>query len=108
MEGVAGVRQLGPCARVRLPPLGRRRTGLFHGAPSKTHGGSALGRLLFVTVEPLSRGGGGGQHRGRRTGMWPRGLLLAEPPPGDEAATEMRKAEVGEGDRRREVGQSIY
>jgi hypothetical protein len=40
--------------------------------------------------------------------MWPRGLLLAEPPPGDEAATEMRKAEVGEGDRRREVGQSIY
>jgi hypothetical protein len=48
--------------------------------------------------------------------MWPRGLLLAEPPPrvaghtcdGDEAATETRKAEVGEGDRRRKAGRSIY
>jgi hypothetical protein len=39
MAGVAGVRQLGPCARVQLPPSGRRRTGLFHGAQRKTHGG---------------------------------------------------------------------
>jgi hypothetical protein len=43
---------------------------------------------------------GGSQHLGRRTGTWPWGLLLAEPPPrvvdhtcgGDEAATEARKA----------------
>jgi hypothetical protein len=28
-----------------------------------------------------SVGGGCGQHRGRRTGTWPWGLLLAEPPP---------------------------
>jgi hypothetical protein len=82
----------------------------------KSHGGGALGRLLFVTVEPHSLGRGRGQHRGRRTGTWPRGLLFAEPPPrvaghtcdGDEAATEMRKAEAGEGDRRWKTGQSIY
>jgi hypothetical protein len=35
--GVAGVRQLGPCARVRLPPSGRQRTSLFHGVLRKTH-----------------------------------------------------------------------
>jgi hypothetical protein len=107
MAGIAGVRQLGPCTRVRLPPPGRRRIDLFHGAPRKTHGGSALGRLLFVTVEPHSLDGGSGQHRGRWTGTWPRGLLLAEPPPRvadhtcdrDEAATETRKAKAGEGDR---------
>jgi hypothetical protein len=81
MAGIAGVRQLGPCARVRLPPPGWRRTGLFHGAPRKTHGGGTLGRLHFVTAKPHSLGGGGGQHRGRRAGTWPRGLLLAEPPP---------------------------
>jgi hypothetical protein len=116
MAGVARVRQLGPCARVRLPPPGRRRTDLFRGAPRKTHRGDALGRLLFVTMEPHSLGGGGGQHRGRRTRTWPRGLLLAEPPPrvaghtydGDEAVTETRKEEAGEEDRRRKAGQSIY
>jgi hypothetical protein len=98
-----------------LPP-GRRRTDLFHGVPRKTHGGGALGRLLFVTAEPQSLDGGGGQHRGRRTGTWPRGLLLAEPSPrvaghtcdGDKAATETRKAEAGEGDRRRKAGWSVY
>jgi hypothetical protein len=116
MVGVAGVCQLGPCARVRLPPLGRRRTCLFHGAPRKTHGGGMLGRLLFVTVKPHSLGRGDGQHRGRRTGIWPRGLLLARPPPrvaghpcdGDEATTEKTKAEDGEGDKRRKAGWSIY
>jgi hypothetical protein len=60
MAGVAGVCQLGPCARVRLPPPGQRRTGLFHGALRKTHRGGTLGRLLFVTAEPHSLGGGGG------------------------------------------------
>jgi hypothetical protein len=109
MVGVAGVRQLGPCARVRLPPRGRRRTCLFHGVLRKTHGGGALGRLLFFTAEPHSLGRGGGLHRRRRTGTWPRGLLLAKPPPRvadhtcnwDDTMTETRKAEVGEGDRRR-------
>jgi hypothetical protein len=43
----------------------------------EAHGGSALVRLLFVTVEPHSLGGGGRQHRGRRMGTCPRGLLLA-------------------------------
>jgi hypothetical protein len=114
MVGVTGVRQLGPCARVRLPPSGRRRTGLFHGAPSKTHGGDTLGRLLFVTAEPHSLGGGGGQHRGRWTaprkmdGDVAAGLLLAGPPhrvaghtcDRDEDVTVMRQAEAGEGDRR--------
>jgi hypothetical protein len=60
MVGITGVRQLGPCACVRLPPPGQRRTSLFHGASRKTHGGSALGWLLFVTAEPHSLGGGGG------------------------------------------------
>jgi hypothetical protein len=62
MADIAGVCQLGPCVHVRLPPLSRRRTSLLHGAPRKTHGGGALGRLLSVTVEPQSLGGGGGQH----------------------------------------------
>jgi hypothetical protein len=95
--------------------LGRRRTGLFHGEPRKMHEGGTLGWLLFITAEPHSLGGGGGQHRGRRTGMWPWGLL-AEPPPkvtgntfdGDDATTETRKVKAEEGDRRRKVGQSIY
>jgi hypothetical protein len=38
MAGVTGVRQLGPCACVRLPPPGRRRIGLFHGAPRNCTG----------------------------------------------------------------------
>jgi hypothetical protein len=63
MVGVTRVCQLGPFARVRLPPPGRRKTGLFHGAPRKTHRGGALEQLLFViTAEPHSLGGGGGQH----------------------------------------------
>jgi hypothetical protein len=49
-----------------------------------------------------------GQHRGRWTGTWPRGLLLAGPPhrvaghtcDRDEDVTVMRQAEAGEGDRR--------
>jgi hypothetical protein len=47
--------------------------------------------LLFITAKPHSLGGGGGQHRGKRTGMWPWGLLLAEPPLESRAipATEM-------------------
>jgi hypothetical protein len=101
-----------PYASVRLPPPGPTKTGLFHGVPRKTHWGGALGRLLFVVVEPHSLSGGGGQHRGRRTGTWPRGLHLAEPPPkvaghpcnGDEAATKTRKAEAGDGGRRRKAG----
>jgi hypothetical protein len=60
-------------------------------------------RLLFVTAEPHSLGGGSGQQRGRRTGTWPRGLLLTEPRPtvtghtcfGDEAETRRRKPEKG-------------
>jgi hypothetical protein len=75
-----------------------------------------MGRLLFVTAEPHSLSRGGGQHQGRRTGTWSWGLLLAEHPPkvaghtcdGEEAATETRKAEAGEGDRRRKAGQSVY
>jgi hypothetical protein len=75
-----------------------------------------LGRLLFVTAKPHSLGGGGGQRRGIWTGTWPRGLLLAEPPPRvaghtydkDDAATEMRKADAGEGDRRRKAGRGVY
>jgi hypothetical protein len=49
-------------------------------------------------------------------GTWPRGLLLAEPPPRvtghtydkDEDAMETRKAEAGEGDRRQKAGRSVY
>jgi hypothetical protein len=63
------------------------------------HGGGMTGRLLFVTAEPHSLGGGGGQHRWRRTGTWPRGLLLVEPPPrvaghtcnGDEEGGSQRR-----------------
>jgi hypothetical protein len=104
MAGVAGVRRSGHCVRVRLPPPGRRRTSLFHGAPRNTHGGGTLGQLLFITAEPHSLGGGDRQHRVRRTGTWPRGLLLAKPPivvghtcDGDEAATETRKAKSEKG-----------
>jgi hypothetical protein len=115
MAGVARVHQLGPCARVRLPPPGRRRTDFFHGALRKTHGAahwdgsSSSPRNLTLLV-------------GRRTtprktgGDVAVGPPLAEPPPrvanhtcdGDEAATKTRKAEAGEGDRRRKAGQSVY
>jgi hypothetical protein len=105
MAGVAGVLQLGTYARVRLAPPGRRRTKLFHGVPRKTHGGGALEWLLFVTVEPHSLGGDSGQHRGRQIGTWPRGLLLAEPPPrvaghtcdGDEEGGSRRRGQKAEG-----------
>jgi hypothetical protein len=80
MASVAGVHQFGPCACLQLPPPGRQRTDLFHGAPRKMHRG-VRGRLFFIVVEPHSFGGGGRQHRGRRTGTWPQGLLLAKPPP---------------------------
>jgi hypothetical protein len=116
VAGVAVVCQLGHCACVQLPPPGRWRIDLFHGASRKTHGGGTFGRLLFVTAKPHSLGGGGGQHRGRQTGTCPRCLLLAEPPPRvaghtcdeDEAAKETRNVEAREGDRRRKVGQSVY
>jgi hypothetical protein len=62
--GITGVRQLCPCARVRLPPLARRRTDLIHGAQRKTHEGGMRGRL-FVAAEPHSLGWCSGQHRGR-------------------------------------------
>jgi hypothetical protein len=73
------------------------------------------GRLLFITAKTHSLGGAGGQHRGRWTRTLLRGLLLAEPPPrvaghtcdGDEAATETRKVEAGEGDRSRKAGWSV-
>jgi hypothetical protein len=77
MAGIAGVRQLGTCVHVRLPPPSRRRTSLFHGAPRKTHRGGTLGRLHFINAEPHSLSGGSRQNRGRQMGTWPRGLLLA-------------------------------
>jgi hypothetical protein len=115
MVGITGVRQHGPCTRMRLPPPDRRRTDLFHGTPRKTHWGGTLGQLFFA-VEPHSLGGRDGQHRGRWTGTWPWGLHLAEPPPRvaghpcdrDEATTETTKVEAGEGDTRWKVGQSVY
>jgi hypothetical protein len=47
---------------------------------------------------------------------WPHDLLLAEPPPRvaghtydrDEAETKTRKAEAGEGDRRKKARRSVY
>jgi hypothetical protein len=72
--------------------------------------GGALGQLLFITVEPHYLGGGSGQHQGRRTGTWPRGLHLAEPPLESQAilATETRKAEAGDGNQRQKAGRSVY
>jgi hypothetical protein len=83
MAGVVGVRQLGPCARVWLPPSGQRRTDVFHGASRKTHGGGALGRILFITAESHSLGGGR-QHRGKWMWTWPR------PPPCRTSPLESR------------------
>jgi hypothetical protein len=54
MAGVAGVRQLDTCVRVRLPPSSRQRTSLFHGVPRKTHGGGALGRLYWRNLTLLA------------------------------------------------------
>jgi hypothetical protein len=92
MAGVAGVCQLRPCVRVRLPTLGQRRTGILNGVLGKTYGGGALEQLLYITVETHSLGGGGGQHRGRRMGTWSRGLLLQNLPLESRAipATETR------------------
>jgi hypothetical protein len=81
----------------------------------KMHGGGTLGWLLFITAEPHSLDRGGGQHRGRWTGTWLRGLLLAEPPPivsshpcdGDEAVTKMRKAMLEKGIEDRRWGKAF-
>jgi hypothetical protein len=92
MAGVAGVRQLGPCARLCLPPQAKEeptssmeRRGRHTGA-TRWNGSSSSPRNLTLLA------GGGGQHRGRRPGTWPRGLLLAEPPLESRAipATETR------------------
>jgi hypothetical protein len=60
-------------------------------AEDDTRGG-ALGQLLFVTAEPHSFGGGGGQHRGRQTGTWLRVSSLRNLPLESRAipATETR------------------
>jgi hypothetical protein len=75
MAGVAGVCQLGPCARVRLPFPGRRRTNLFHGALRKMHGGGAR-------EAPLHHYGTSLSWRGRRTALRKTdGDVAAGPPP---------------------------
>jgi hypothetical protein len=80
MAGVTGVRQLGPCARVRLPPPRPTKNRPLPWSAEEDARGNALGQLLFITVEPHSLGGGGGQHRGRWTGTWLRGLPLQNLP----------------------------
>jgi hypothetical protein len=104
MVGVAGVRQLGPCARVQLPPPGRRRTDLFHGAPKKAHraahgdGSPWLPHNLTLLVGAADNTEEDGRGRG---------LLLGEPPlrvashpcDGDKAATETRNVEAKDGDK---------
>jgi hypothetical protein len=100
-------RGLTTVSRVDRPLWLNKKAGASHGA---------LRRLLFVTAEPHSLGGGGRQRRGSRTGTWLWGLLLAKPHPrvtghtydGDKAATETKKAEIREGDRRRKAGGSVY
>jgi hypothetical protein len=105
MVGVAGVRQLSPCACVRLPPLGRRRTSLFHGAPRKTHCGGVLRRLLFVTTEPHPLGGAvdstekDGQGRGRGASSLPNLRLESRAIPVTETRLRWRR-----GRRRPEKG----
>jgi hypothetical protein len=62
------------------------------------HAGTAP--LRHCVTEPHTLGGGGGQHRGKRTETWSWSLLLAEPPPrvaghtcdGDEEEDRRRKA----------------
>jgi hypothetical protein len=80
MASIAGVRQLSPCARVRLPPLGRRRTDLFHGASSETHRGGTLGQLLFVTAVPHSLGGAADSTEEDRRGRGRRASFLQNLP----------------------------
>jgi hypothetical protein len=110
MAGVAGVRQLGPCACVPLPHTGRRRDDLFHGAPRKTHGaarwdGSSLSpRNLTLLAGAADNTEEDGRGRGRGASSLQNLPLESRAIP----ATETRKAEAGEGDRRRKAGQSIY
>jgi hypothetical protein len=110
MAGVAGVRQLGPCTCVRLPPPGRQRAGLFHGAPRKTHEGGALGgsssspqnlTLLAGVADSTVEDG-----RGHGLGA----SSLHNLPLESRAipATETRKAEAGARDRRQKAGRSVY
>jgi hypothetical protein len=60
MEGIAGVRQLGPCVSVQLPPWADEEP-----PSSMERRGrrmrAAWGRLLFIAVEPHSLGRGGGR-----------------------------------------------
>jgi hypothetical protein len=115
MAGVAGVRKLGPCARVRLPPPGQRRTDLFHGAPRKMHRGGVLGgsssslrnlTLLTGAADSTEEDGRGRGHGASSLQNPPR--VAGHPCDGDEAATETRKVEAREGDIRQKAGQSTY
>jgi hypothetical protein len=71
--------------------------------------GGALGQLLFISTEPHSLDRGSGQHRAKRTGTCCRASSLQNLPLESRAipATEMRKAEAGEGDRRQKAGWSV-
>jgi hypothetical protein len=115
MVGIIAVRQLGPCVCVQLLPRADEEL-TFSMERRGKRTGAAWGGLFFVFAERHYLGGDDGEHRGRRTETWLRGLHLAEPPPRvmghpcdrDEAAMETMKAEAGEGDRRRKAGQSVY
>jgi hypothetical protein len=109
MAGVAGVRQLGPYARVHLPPSGRRRIDLFHGASRKVHGGGALGGSSSSpqTLTLLAGAADSIEEDGRGHG---RGASSLQNLPLESRAiptTQTRKAEVREVDRRRKAGWSI-
>jgi hypothetical protein len=93
MAGIAGVCQLGPCARVRLPPRADEEP-----TSSMERRGRRMGWRAGTT--PL-------RHRGTSL-SWQGWRTAPRKTDGDVATTEMRKAEAGEGDRRRKAGQSVY
>jgi hypothetical protein len=110
MAGVAGVRQLGPCARVQLPPRADeepasstehrgRRTGAVRGDGSSS---SPPNLTLLVGAADSTEEDGRGRVRGASS--------LQNLPLESWAipATETRKVEAGEGDRRGKAGWSVY
>jgi hypothetical protein len=110
MAGVAGVCQLGPCARVQLPPRAdeepassterrRRRTGAVRGDGSSS---SPLNVTLLAGAADNTEEDGRGRGRGASS--------LQNLPLESRAipAMETRKVEAEEGDRRGKPGWSVY
>jgi hypothetical protein len=111
MAGAAGVRQLGPCARVRLPPWADEEPAYsmecreIRTGAARWDGSSSSPRnltLLAGVTDSTEEDGRGHGHGASSLQNPPR--VAGHTCDGDEAATETSKVEARERDRRLKAG----